>query len=72
MKAHTDNSLFKDDLSKPVVLPLPGFQLQKENKFKKKEKENPPNRQNAELDTADKDAMSELDTLWWATSVLRD
>jgi hypothetical protein len=29
---HTFNSLFKNDLLEPVILSLPGFQLQKEKK----------------------------------------
>lgn len=63
---HTDNSLFKYDLLEPVILSLPGFQLQKEKKKKN------PDRQNADLNKGDNDAMFELDTLWQTTSVLRD
>ena len=71
-KVHTDNSSFKNDLLEPVILSLPGFYLQKEKSEEEEEGKKKPDRQNADLDKRDKDAMFELDTWWRTTSVLRD
>lgn len=51
--------------------PLTAWFPAPEGKEVKKQKKNTI-RQNAELDKGDKDAMFELDTLWWTASVLRD